>query len=162
MCDFLIFPAHACRNQTSTTTRIATGNRRRLFPRFFLSKPNIHYNKDCDKLLLLIICPREVVETKHPLQQGLRHYAWGLFLCRLGCGRNQTSTTTRIATDHRIPTHHLPRGVETKHPLQQGLRLKADIEIRGAEILVETKHPLQQGLRPIIPICELIRKLTKC
>ena len=59
------------------------------------SKPNIHYNKDCDKATIDIRVIPIAVETKHPLQQGLRLFR-----------------VNRVST----------RIVETKHPLQQGLR----------------------------------------
>ena len=93
----LVFP---CRNQTSTTTRIAT--RSVLFTLcvgvyfFGESKPNIHYNKDCDISFT-------------DLKYGFK-------------GRNQTSTTTRIATSLFPLSFLCVHFVETKHPLQQGLR----------------------------------------
>ena len=62
-----------CRNQTSTTTRIATNSCCSSSVLVKLSKPNIHYNKDCDTMRgVYFYVGWDVVETKHPLQQGLR------------------------------------------------------------------------------------------
>ena len=65
------------------------------------SETNIHYNKDCDFIVVRQHKKSILVGNKHPLQQGLRHLTKVSNFMSDFVGnkrRKQTSTTTRIAT----------------------------------------------------------------
>ena len=96
---FFVTETSESRNQTSTTTRIATPIL--LFKGEIAAAPIVETKHPLQQGLrlgvsVLIVLPFNV-ETKHPLQQGLRHLLLGLRILNGFC-RNQTSTTTRIAT----------------------------------------------------------------
>ena len=133
------------RNQTSTTTRIAT---LRLCLRRHARVETKHpLQQGLRQPIIVIIIPCTIVETKHPLQQGLRPIKLASSTIVLKFSRNQTSTTTRIATDFLFEDDFFFYQVETKHPLQQGLRQEILFNFLHDIGCVETKHPLQQGLR---------------